>query len=160
MVSKYKDQGVRKPVTAKDMHESLGGGVLVGRGSGELWATLTEESPTLSEERMSEEQQDQRISVKEAVQIAGDVMRDLYENLTLSDLLLEEVRRGNGDTWLITMSFSRPGRGGSGIVGFMSPGRAFKQVRIDAKTGDFLGMEIRTLPKPPEQESASGYVPR
>ncbi len=107
---------------------------------------------------MSEEQQE-RISVKEAVQLAGNVIRDLYDDLSLNDLLLEEVRRGSGDTWLITMSFSRPPRGGGGIMGIMSQGRAYKQVRIDAKTGEFLDMEIRVLPKPPEQGSASGFQP-
>jgi len=103
---------------------------------------------------MSEEQQ-KRISVKEAVQIAGSVIRDLYEDVSISDLLLEEVRRGD-DTWIITMSFSQP-RGTTGGLGqILPPGRAFKQVRIDAETGEFMDMQIRTLPSPPpEQTSAS-----
>lgn len=107
---------------------------------------------------MSEQQQERRIGVKEAVRIAGSTIRDLYEGLTLNDLLLEEVRRGPGDTWLITMSFSLP-RPATGLGSVLPPGRALKQVRIDAKTGEFLDMEIRTLPRPPEQGSAPGFQP-
>lgn len=111
---------------------------------------------------MSEEQKDS-IGVKEAVRIAGEVIRDLYEDENISDLLLEEVRRGGDDVWLITMSFTRPARrsgpGIGGLAGLMAPPKSFKQVRIDAKTGEFQGMEIRVIPKPPEQENAPGYNP-
>ena len=109
---------------------------------------------------MSEEQQEQRIGVKEAVRIAGNTIRDLYDDLSLNDLLLEEVRRGPGDTWLITMSFSRPPRGAGGIGQILSAGRAFKQVRIDGKTGEFMDMEIRSIPEPtPERSGRPGFPP-
>lgn len=103
---------------------------------------------------MSEDQQDRKITAKEAIRIAGDVIRDFYDNLSLNDLLLEEVRRGSQGSWLITMSFSRPPRGsGGGIAQFIGTGREYKQVEIDAD-GEFVEMEIRTLPKPPEERSS------
>lgn len=109
---------------------------------------------------MSEEQQERRINVKQAVSIAGDVIRDLYEDVNINDLLLEEVRRGDIDSWLITMSFTRPARPGAGLggaaAGIIAPPRSYKQVEIGAD-GEFREMEIRTLPKPPDPGRASGY---
>ncbi len=92
------------------------------------------------------------IDVKEAVRIATGALRDLYENIELRDLLLEEVER-SGKVWRVTLGFARPGSG-IGIGAFMQQ-RAFKRIRIDADTGEFLGMEIRQLPSPPPHEESS-----
>jgi hypothetical protein len=105
-----------------------------------------------SEETMTEERE--ALGVKEAVQIATNALRDLYDNVELRDLLLEEVER-SGRVWQVTLGFTRPGRG-QGIGAIMVPQRAYKRIRIDAETGEFLGMEIRQLPSPlPSEESGS-----
>ena len=49
------------------------------------------------------------VSVKDAVRIAVQYVRDLLSDESLSDLRLEEVERSeSGDHWLITVGFSRP----------------------------------------------------
>jgi hypothetical protein len=53
--------------------------------------------------------------------------------------------------WVVTLGFARPvGSGGmANPLGVMAARpREYKRIRIDANTGDFLGMEIRTLPTP------------
>lgn len=89
---------------------------------------------------------EQGIGVKEAVQIAAKVARDLYSDFELRDLLLEEVER-SGEAWLVTIGFQRPSEGASPIGSLLvGQQRAYKRIRIDAQTGEFLGMEIRQLP--------------
>lgn len=90
-----------------------------------------------------QDEQRPEIDLKQAVRIAIESVADLYEaqGYELGDLLLEEVER-SGDQWLVTVGFTRPATGIGAIVG---PRRAFKRVKIDAKTGNFLGMEIREL---------------
>jgi hypothetical protein len=84
-----------------------------------------------------------QIGVKEAVRVATGALRDLYENAELEDLLLEEVER-SGEVWLVTLGFTRPSADTTfGLLA--APERAYKRIRIDASTGEFLGMEIREL---------------
>ncbi len=97
-----------------------------------------------------EDQRQEQIGVKEAVQRAIQTVQDLYEDTPLGDLLLEEVELA-GRNWLVTLSFTRPGRG-MAIGTIMGPSRAFKRVKIDASTGEFQGMEIRELPATPQSE--------
>lgn len=89
--------------------------------------------------------EESEINVKEAVRLAFEGVRDLYEGVELKGLLLEEVERSR-DVWLVTIGFNRPG-GLSALGSSMSvvapAGRTYKRVRIDAQTGEFLGMEIR-----------------
>lgn len=99
---------------------------------------------------MVDEEQQQELSAKEAVQRAIQEVRDLFEGTTLQNLLLEEVER-SGSTWLVTLSFTRPG-GGAGLQSVLGTAREYKRVRIDARSGSFEGMEIRTLPAPPKPE--------
>lgn len=100
-----------------------------------------------NEEQLEESQQD-KIDLKQAVQIAIDAVKDLYsiQGHQLPDLLLEEVGRSGG-YWKITLGFTRPG---SGFGALTSPQqrRAFKEVRIDQDTGELKDMHIRTLPTP------------
>lgn len=95
-----------------------------------------------------EDDQRQELDVKGAVRRAHQIMYELFDESQLRDLLLEEIER-SGDTWLVTMGFTRPGRG-MPIGAIMAPPmRAFKRLKIDARTGEFDGMEIRQLPAPP-----------
>lgn len=98
-------------------------------------------------------EEQRHIDVKEAVRIATKVLRDLYENVELEDLLLEEVER-SGNSWYVTLGFTRPGRG-TPLGALMVPQRTYKRIRIDADTGEFQGMEIRQLPSPPPPSSTS-----
>lgn len=89
----------------------------------------------------------QEVDLKRAVQIATNVIRDLYHNVEIKDLLLEEIEKSDG-TWLVTMSFTRELRSSSlePLLGVPPKSqRLYKRIRIDAQTGEFLGMEIREL---------------
>lgn len=110
---------------------------------------------------MSEEQKNEELDLQQAVLKAIRTVHDLYEaqGYELSDLLLEEVQR-SGDNWLVTVGFTRPAPT-SGAIGQALAGarRAFKRIKIDAKTGKFLGMEIREL-QSSSPSSPSGFQPR
>jgi hypothetical protein len=90
-----------------------------------------------------------KIGVKEAVQIAAEITRDLYSDYELRNLLLEEVEQ-EGDTWLVTMGFTRPFQGSTPIGALAVPQRAYKRIKVDAKSGEFLGMEDRQLTMSPQ----------
>ncbi len=85
-----------------------------------------------------------QIGVKEAVRLATGALRDLYEDIELEDLLLEEVERSDG-SWYVTLGFARPFHSDDLLPGLAPSQRAYKRIKIDAKTGEFLGMEIREL---------------
>ena len=110
------------------------------------WRIVGENEGQLEE---SQQEQETEIGLKQAVEIALQEVSDLYsvQGIQLTDLLLEEVDR-TGDTWRVTVGFTRPGSFAA-LGGIGSPRRrAFKQVRIDAETGEFRNMQIRTLPDP------------
>lgn len=87
-------------------------------------------------------------SIRDAIRTAAAAIASIYEtqNIELQDLLLEEVERVN-DEWHVTFSFTRPGSVSTAIMNLTGAGprRAFKRVRIDARTGRFLSMEIRDI---------------
>lgn len=85
-----------------------------------------------------------QIGVKEAVRIATSALRDLYEDVEIEYLLLEEVER-SGDSWNVTLGFARPFQDDDLLPGLVPSQRAYKRIKIDANTGKFLGMEIREL---------------
>lgn len=93
---------------------------------------------------------DQRnLDVKEAVRRATDVIQELYADRKLEGLLLEEVQFNPSGSWDVTLGFTRPGRtmtGGalSNVLPAERP-RAYKRVKIDAQTGEFVGMTDRDL---------------
>lgn len=99
---------------------------------------------------MTDEQQQQELSAKQAVRRAMQEVHGLFEDTPVDSLLLEEIER-SGPHWLVTVSFTRPGRA-TGIGAIMAPEREYKRVRIDAADGTLQGIEIRTLPAPPKPE--------
>lgn len=115
---------------------------------------------------MPDEQQQERrpIDVKQAVRIATNKLRELYNDVELKDLLLEEVEK-SGNTWLVTLGFTRPVTDAGGLLSVLatpSPAqrlslRAYKRMRIDASTGEFEKMEIRNIP-PPDEAAVSGWA--
>ena len=97
---------------------------------------------------MSEEK-NTGLDLRQAVTTAINAVRSLYaaQNYELTDVLLEEIEK-QGDVWNVTVGFTRPVTATSelGAIGqTLANKRAFKRVRIDARTGEFLGMEIREL---------------
>lgn len=92
-------------------------------------------------------EQQNRISMRQAVDIAFSTMKDLYPDRQLEDLLLEEVLQGgtmNRDEWEVTLGFTRPyslERSGSlsNVLPQAKP-RAYKRFLIDANTGEVNGM--------------------
>lgn len=95
---------------------------------------------------MSEEQKNSELDLQQAVLRAVEMVRELYkaQGYQLTDVLLEEIQR-SGDTWLVTVGFTRPAPASALGQALAGARRAFKRVKIDATTGDFLGMEIREL---------------
>jgi hypothetical protein len=97
---------------------------------------------------MSEEEK-RGLGLQEAVVLAVRSVQDLYkaQGYELNDVLLEEIEK-TGGIWQVTVGFTRPVTATSdlGAIGQeISPRRVFKRVRIEASTGEFLGMEIREL---------------
>jgi hypothetical protein len=91
------------------------------------------------------------IEVKQAVKLASDYLRSLYDAEDVKDVRLEEVvledppppgaqlalqavnQAVRNARWLITLSFAR------------FPGREYKEIEIDADSGGVKAMRIRTL---------------
>lgn len=86
--------------------------------------------------------------MKQAVEVAFDAIQELYPNMPLEDLLLEEVLLGGStsrDEWEVTLGFAYPYRSEkSGAIGGVFPhatrSRAYKRFIIDADTGNVQGM--------------------
>jgi hypothetical protein len=95
---------------------------------------------------MTEQEQRNRIDMKQAVDIAFGAIQQLYPSYTLEDLLLEEVYLGlmNENEWEVTLGFARPystERPGtlSNVLPQAKP-RIYKRFFIDAESGDLKGM--------------------
>jgi len=96
--------------------------------------------------------QEDRVSVKEAVAAAIAYVKELYEGVSLRDLLLEEIEYSNAsDKWLVTIGFSLPEtKEVSSSVIFPSKtsrelSRRYKTVIIDAISGTPDSMKIRNV---------------
>jgi hypothetical protein len=88
------------------------------------------------------------IGIKEAVAQATSIVRNLYSEYKLVDLLLEEIELSDDErVWLITMGFTPPGSKIPTVAGIQmgSRPRTYKRIRLDAETGAFKGMTDREL---------------
>lgn len=88
------------------------------------------------------------IPVKQAVRAASDELRELYDSVTLADILLEEVELAeDGKFWLITLGFSRPVSHTENPLAQYGKEykREFKQFKVDALTGEVQSMKIRAV---------------
>jgi hypothetical protein len=86
-----------------------------------------------------------KVSVKHAVQLAEQFVRDLYASGDIKGLRLEEVEMTEDEKgWLVTLSFLDPPS--NNISAFIqgNESRQYKIVKIDARTGKCLSMKIRT----------------
>jgi hypothetical protein len=96
--------------------------------------------------------QEARLPVKDAVTAAIDYVKELYEGVSLRDLLLEEIEYSNAsDKWLVTIGFSLPEtKEVSSPVIFPAKtsrelSRRYKTVVIDAISGTPDSMKIRNV---------------
>jgi hypothetical protein len=96
--------------------------------------------------------QENRVPVKIAVAAAFTFVKELYEGISLRDLLLEEIEYSDAsDKRLVTIGFSLPEtKEVSTSVIFPSktsrePSRRYKTVIIDAVSGKPDSMKIRTV---------------
>ena len=91
------------------------------------------------------------MEIKEVVKKAVEYINSFYGEEATSDFILEEVQRSEDDRkWLITLSFTRERPQSSSISAALSGGfknweRVYKQIHIDADSGEFLSMTIRKV---------------
>jgi hypothetical protein len=87
------------------------------------------------------------LGLQEAVRRAREILTELYPDEELKHVLLEEIERDRSGTWYVTLGFARPGTlaGLAGLPSASSAQRAYKQIKINAKTGEFQGMRDRLL---------------
>ena len=94
-----------------------------------------------------------RIDVKEAVRAAKAFVADILAAEKVTNIGLEEVRLDESD-WLVTVGFSRPwdypNQKEAAYEAILmlpraegTPEREYKVVRVDAATGEVLGMALR-----------------
>ena len=98
------------------------------------------------------------IDVKEAVRQAKETLTTLYEDDPPQSLALEGielVKQSNREMWAVTLGFHRRKSvtsitgGGFGNLGLQLPSqvehRVYKTLYVDATTGEFVKMEIRSV---------------
>ena len=97
------------------------------------------------------------IDVKEAVKIATEYLKRLYEPAQLHDILLEEVELSDDEKyWYVTLGFSRPVASTNplqaltetflktqSILNQTEYQREYKVFQIDTATGQVRSMKIR-----------------
>lgn len=101
------------------------------------------------------------IDVKEAIQIAREHVKTVYNDAGITDVMLEEVWLSEDrSTWHVTIGFSRPSRSNSqpspvqqalaasAYSALLSPtklDRDYKEVQIESSSGTVLSMKIRNF---------------
>jgi hypothetical protein len=88
------------------------------------------------------------IPVKDAVNRAFDHFGELYGRRRFEDVILEEVALSEDRSrWLVTIGFSRqaPSVNIMESIGSKKYMRSFKQLEIDAETGEMVAMKNRGL---------------
>ena len=89
------------------------------------------------------------MNVKEAVELAKDHIRDLFEKEQISNPGLEEVEfDDHSRTWNVTIGFSRPWDEAPNALAAMAqqistPNRSYKVVSIDDPTGTVRSLKNR-----------------
>ena len=84
------------------------------------------------------------LTVKEAVQTAMDLLKDLYDTRKFEDILLEEVEMADEDChWQVTVGFSRKALSENVMeaIGSKKYIRSRKIFHIDGISGDLVSMK-------------------
>ena len=89
---------------------------------------------------------ERKIDVKAAVASAQQYVKELYAGQSLRDLLLEEVEYVEHENeWRVTIGFSLPKEEQSMVFTPRQLSRHYKEVRVNAETGESISMRIRTV---------------
>ena len=84
------------------------------------------------------------LTVKEAVQAAMNLLKDLYDTRKLEDILLEAVEMdADGRHWRVTLGFSRKALSENVMeaIGSKKYIRSRKIFQIDSRNGDLISMK-------------------
>lgn len=84
------------------------------------------------------------IGVKDAVKIALDLFKELYDTKKFEDILLEEVELSSDKAaWLVTLGFYRqaPSVNIMESLGAKHYVRTYKTLQIDAESGAMIAMK-------------------
>jgi hypothetical protein len=89
------------------------------------------------------------LNVKDAVNLAVNHIRDLFEHENISNLGLEEVEYDSDmQQWVVTVGFSRPWdypqNTLANLGGHGKPNRSFKIVKINEGSGDVMEIKNRS----------------
>jgi len=83
------------------------------------------------------------VKCQEAVEVARGHLSEVLQ-IPASQVLLEEVELSDDQQfWLITFSYPAPE--GSSFAAVLGGNRAYKVVKLNANTGEFVSVKIRTL---------------
>jgi len=88
------------------------------------------------------------IEVKNAVKIALELFKELYDTKKFEDILLEEIELSKDKTsWLVTLGFYRqiPSVNIMESIGSKKFVRTYKTLQIDAGNGEMISMKNRPL---------------
>ncbi len=93
------------------------------------------------------------IEMKQAVQTAMELCRNLYGQEKAADYLVEEVELTEDEKfWLVTIGFnigqgetSQPSTSASGGSSTKKPEHIFKTMKVDANSGRALALKIKKL---------------
>jgi hypothetical protein len=89
------------------------------------------------------------MKVKEAVKKAIEHVAEVFEDEKPTNIGLEEVTLNEqGNTWEVTVGFSRPWDYPKGLVPTLqpqNPKREYKVVEIDNESGEFKSIKIREV---------------
>ena len=84
------------------------------------------------------------IQVKDAVKIAFELLKELYDTKKFEDVMLEEVEMAeDSNAWLVTLGFSRqiPSENIMEAIGSKKYLKSFKVFRINADNGEMISMK-------------------
>ena len=84
------------------------------------------------------------IDVKQAVIMAFEFANGLKDVMNATNLTLEEVELSDdGKLWLVTLSYFDSAEGFEGVLKGSNRTRRYKLLRMDADSGEVLGMVFR-----------------
>jgi hypothetical protein len=84
------------------------------------------------------------IKVKDAVKIAFELLKELYDTKKFEDVMLEEVEMAeDSNAWLVTLGFSRqiPSENIMEAIGSKKYLTSFKVFKINADNGEMISMK-------------------
>lgn len=83
------------------------------------------------------------LDVHRAVELTTKTLKDLYADRGLEDVMLEEAELSDDcRQWIVTVSFVPKDR--YQLLGLPDKTRSYKTITIDAETGDFVSIKIRS----------------